>query len=189
MLYQRRFHERIRSGEICATLRIWQRPHAKLGGRYALGGGAIVVDKIREMSLDDITASLSRRCGSQASPTRCRLPSTAQASAYSSSTSTTTRRARAPNPQRMSWRRKTSSRSRSGSKRWTGVRGPALGPKRRYARSKLGLACWPRASLAPSDARATSSSATCASSRLSALKIGYRLTPKGEALLAGPLKA
>lgn len=63
MLFQRRFHEGIRSGEIRCTVRIWQRPHVKVGGRYALGGGAIVVDKIRETRLDDITAALARQCG------------------------------------------------------------------------------------------------------------------------------
>ena len=63
MLFQRRFHERIRSGEITCTVRIWQRLHVKVGGRYSLGGGAIVVDEIHETRLDDITAALARRCG------------------------------------------------------------------------------------------------------------------------------
>jgi hypothetical protein len=63
MLFQRRFHDGIRSGEIRCTVRIWQRPHVKIGGRYALGHGAIVVDKIYETTLDDITAALARRCG------------------------------------------------------------------------------------------------------------------------------
>jgi hypothetical protein len=63
MLFQRRFHDGIRSGDIRCTVRIWQRPHVKVGGRYALGGGAIVVDTIQEARLDDITAALARRCG------------------------------------------------------------------------------------------------------------------------------
>ena len=63
MLFQRRFHERIARGEIGCTVRIWQRPHVKIGGRYALGRGAIVVDKIHETRLDDITPALARRCG------------------------------------------------------------------------------------------------------------------------------
>jgi hypothetical protein len=63
MLFQRRFHERIRSGEIRCTVRIWQRPHVKVGGRYALGTGAIVVDEIHETRVEDITATLARRCG------------------------------------------------------------------------------------------------------------------------------
>ena len=63
MLFQRRFHEGIRTGQITCTVRIWQRLHVKLGGRCALGGGALVVDKIRETDLDDLTPSLARRCG------------------------------------------------------------------------------------------------------------------------------
>jgi len=63
MLFQRRFHGRIAKGEIRCTVRIWQRPHVKVGGRYALGGGAIIVDKIYETRLDDITPALARRCG------------------------------------------------------------------------------------------------------------------------------
>jgi hypothetical protein len=63
MLFQRRFHERIVDGEIRCTVRIWQRPHAKVGGRYGLGRGAVVVDKICETRLDDITPALARRCG------------------------------------------------------------------------------------------------------------------------------
>ena len=63
MLFQRRFHERIVNGEIGCTVRIWQRPHVKVGGRYGLGRGAVVVDKIHETRLDDITLALARRCG------------------------------------------------------------------------------------------------------------------------------
>jgi hypothetical protein len=63
MLFQRRFHDGIRSGEIRCTVRIWQRPHVKVGGRYALGAGAVVVDKIYETTLDDITPALARRSG------------------------------------------------------------------------------------------------------------------------------
>ncbi len=63
MLFQRRFHERIRSGEICRTVRVWHRPRVKIGGRYALGAGAIVVEQIHETRLEDITPELARSCG------------------------------------------------------------------------------------------------------------------------------
>jgi hypothetical protein len=63
MLFQRRFHERIRNGEITCTVRIWLRPHVKVGGRYALGAGAIVVDRIREARIEDITPALAKRSG------------------------------------------------------------------------------------------------------------------------------
>jgi hypothetical protein len=63
MLFQRRFHERIVDGKIRCTVRIWQRPHVKVGGRYRLGRGAVVVDKIHETRLEEITPALARRCG------------------------------------------------------------------------------------------------------------------------------
>jgi hypothetical protein len=63
MLFKSEFHERIRSGEIGCTVRIWQSPRVKVGGRYALGAGAVVVDKIHETSLDEITPALARRSG------------------------------------------------------------------------------------------------------------------------------
>jgi hypothetical protein len=63
MLFQRRFHERIARGEIRCTVRIWQRPHVKVGGRYTLGAGAIVVNEIAETRVDDLTPALARRCG------------------------------------------------------------------------------------------------------------------------------
>jgi hypothetical protein len=63
MLFQRRFHDGIRSGVIRCTVRIWKRAHAKVGGRYALGAGAIVVDRISEMRIDDLTQALARQSG------------------------------------------------------------------------------------------------------------------------------
>ncbi|HUQ51573.1 MAG TPA: hypothetical protein VM692_05090 [Gammaproteobacteria bacterium] len=63
MLFQARFHERIVRGEIRCTLRIWQRPHVKVGGRYKLGAGTVVVERIYETRLDDVTPALARRCG------------------------------------------------------------------------------------------------------------------------------
>jgi hypothetical protein len=44
-------------------VRIWQRPHVKVGGRYPLGPGHIVVTSIREIALSHITGELARRSG------------------------------------------------------------------------------------------------------------------------------
>jgi len=63
MLFKAELHERIRSGGIRCTVRIWHRPRARLGGRYSLPGGVVVVDEIRETDLDSITPALARRCG------------------------------------------------------------------------------------------------------------------------------
>ena len=55
--------ERIRKGEITSTVRLWQRPHVKLGRRYALPPGEILVTKIFEVSLADVTPEVARRSG------------------------------------------------------------------------------------------------------------------------------
>ena len=55
--------ERIRRGEITTTVRLWQRSHVKVGGRYALSPGEILVTKIFEVSLADVTPELARESG------------------------------------------------------------------------------------------------------------------------------
>ena len=63
MMFTKRLREPVMRGEITCSVRIWQRPHVKVGGRYALGSGAIEVTSIREIGLEDITPHLARRSG------------------------------------------------------------------------------------------------------------------------------
>jgi hypothetical protein len=63
MQFIRALRDRIRRGEITTTVRLWQRPHVKVGGRYSLAPGEILVTKIFEVSLADITPDLARQCG------------------------------------------------------------------------------------------------------------------------------
>ncbi|HEX4822215.1 MAG TPA: ASCH domain-containing protein [Acidimicrobiales bacterium] len=63
MQFMRPLRDRIRRGEITTTVRLWQRPHVKVGGRYALPPGEILVTKIFEVSLADVTPELARRSG------------------------------------------------------------------------------------------------------------------------------
>ena len=63
MQFLRSLRERIRNGEITSTVRIWQRPHVKVGGRYALPPGEIVVTKLFEIALTDVTPELARQTG------------------------------------------------------------------------------------------------------------------------------
>ncbi|HEY5416064.1 MAG TPA: hypothetical protein VIK41_14600 [Gemmatimonadaceae bacterium] len=63
MQFIRALRDRIRRGEITTTIRLWQRPHVKVGGRYALPPGEILVTKIFEVSLADVTPELARRSG------------------------------------------------------------------------------------------------------------------------------
>lgn len=63
MQFLQTLRDRIRRGEITTTVRLWQRPHVKVGGRYALPPGEIVVTRIFEVSLAEITPELARASG------------------------------------------------------------------------------------------------------------------------------
>lgn len=63
MQFTKRLHEGIRSGKITQSVRIWLRPHVKVGGRYRMGRGHIKVDAIRIITMEDITPELARSTG------------------------------------------------------------------------------------------------------------------------------
>jgi hypothetical protein len=63
MTFTKRLREPIMRGEVTCSVRIWQRAHVKVGGRYRLGDGAVEVTAIREISMGDITPDLARRSG------------------------------------------------------------------------------------------------------------------------------
>jgi hypothetical protein len=63
MGFTKRLHAAIMAGEITETVRIWQRPHVKVGGRYQLGPGAVEVTRMSEIEISDITPELARRSG------------------------------------------------------------------------------------------------------------------------------
>ena len=65
MMFTKRLREPVMRGEITCSVRIWQSPRVKAGGRYPLGPGAIHVTSIRQIGLDDITPALARRSGFQ----------------------------------------------------------------------------------------------------------------------------
>jgi hypothetical protein len=65
MVFTKRLREPVMRGEITCSVRIWQSPHVKVGGRYALGPGHIHVTSIREIGLQAITPELARRSGFQ----------------------------------------------------------------------------------------------------------------------------
>ncbi len=63
MQFAKNLRERVRDGEITCSVRIWQQPRVKVGGRYKLLDGEIEVDSIDEIELADITPALARRSG------------------------------------------------------------------------------------------------------------------------------
>jgi hypothetical protein len=62
-MFTKRLREPVMRGEVTCSVRIWQRPHVKVGARYSLGAGAIEVTAIREIGMQDVTPDLARRSG------------------------------------------------------------------------------------------------------------------------------
>jgi hypothetical protein len=63
MLFANPLREGIRRGRIRCTIRIWTRPHVKVGGRYRMDDGHVVVDSIAPIRMRDITHDLARESG------------------------------------------------------------------------------------------------------------------------------
>jgi hypothetical protein len=63
MLFTKRLREGIRRGRIRCSIRVWMRPHVKVGGRYPMDEGHIVVDSIAPIDLADVTYDLARESG------------------------------------------------------------------------------------------------------------------------------
>ena len=63
MVFTKRLREGVRRGTIKCSVRIWTRPHVKVGGRYPMDDGQIEVDSIEPMSIRQITRGLARESG------------------------------------------------------------------------------------------------------------------------------
>ncbi len=63
MQFTKALRDRVRSGEITCSVRIWKQPRVKVGGRYALSPGEVEVESVLEISLADITPELACRTG------------------------------------------------------------------------------------------------------------------------------
>ena len=63
MVFTRRLRDGVRRGETTCSVRIWLRPHVKVGGRYRMDEGEIEVDSIDPIGFADITPQLARESG------------------------------------------------------------------------------------------------------------------------------
>jgi hypothetical protein len=63
MVFTKRLRDRVRSGEITSSVRIWQRPHVKVGNRYRMEEGEIEIESIAPIGFPDITPQLARETG------------------------------------------------------------------------------------------------------------------------------
>lgn len=63
MHFIERLRPGIRDGSITCSIRIWQRPHVRVGGIYAMEEGHILVQGMRQIALADVTGDLARQSG------------------------------------------------------------------------------------------------------------------------------
>jgi hypothetical protein len=63
MVFSKPLREGIRRGRITCSIRVWIRPHVKVGGRYPFEDGHIVVDSITAIDISDVTDDLARESG------------------------------------------------------------------------------------------------------------------------------
>jgi hypothetical protein len=63
MVFTKRLREGVARGRIRCSVRIWTHPHVKVGGRYPMDDGHIVVDSIEPIRIKDITDDLARESG------------------------------------------------------------------------------------------------------------------------------
>ena len=63
MQFLKTLRERVRTGELTRSVRLWQSPRVRVGGRYKLPPGEIEVTKLSEISLAEITPELARQSG------------------------------------------------------------------------------------------------------------------------------
>jgi hypothetical protein len=63
MMFAKRLREGVRRGEITCSVRIWTRPHVRVGARYRMDEGEIEVDTIELIGFPDITPELARESG------------------------------------------------------------------------------------------------------------------------------
>lgn len=61
--FTRRLREPIQRGDVTISIRIWQSPRVKVGGRYRLEPGYVEVTSIREITLQQITPAMARESG------------------------------------------------------------------------------------------------------------------------------
>ncbi len=63
MVFTKRLRDGVRRGEITCSVRIWTRPHVRVGARYRMEDGEIEIDSINPIGLPDITPQLAKASG------------------------------------------------------------------------------------------------------------------------------
>jgi len=63
VIFTKRLRDGVRRGEITCSVRIWMRPHVRVGNRYRMEEGEVEVDSVLPIDFGDITPELARASG------------------------------------------------------------------------------------------------------------------------------
>jgi hypothetical protein len=63
MVFTKRLRDGVCRGEITCSVRIWMRPHVRVGARYPMEEGEIEIESIEPIGFPDITPALARESG------------------------------------------------------------------------------------------------------------------------------
>ena len=63
MVFAKTLREGVRRGRIRCSVRIWTHAHVKVGGRYPMDDGHIIVEWVAQIRRADITRALARESG------------------------------------------------------------------------------------------------------------------------------
>ena len=63
MQFSPELRERVAAGDVTVSIRLWQRPQVRVGGRYRVAGAVIEVDAVELLPFSSISAADVRRSG------------------------------------------------------------------------------------------------------------------------------
>jgi hypothetical protein len=63
VVFAKQLREGVRRGRIRSSIRIWTNAHVRVGGRYPMDEGHIVIESIEQIRRADITRELARESG------------------------------------------------------------------------------------------------------------------------------
>jgi hypothetical protein len=63
VVFTKTLREGVRRGRIRCSVRIWTHAHVKVGGRYPMDDGHIIVESVAQIRRADITRDLARESG------------------------------------------------------------------------------------------------------------------------------
>ena len=63
MQFAKHLRDPVKQGKITTSIRVWIKPRVKVGGKYRLEAGYIVVDGLRQLDWGEISPAMAKKSG------------------------------------------------------------------------------------------------------------------------------